>query len=294
MIYSCFTNLENIVISEISKATNSIEAAIAWINFDIYEPVLEQALYRDVQVTILINNDEKNRKYLESINRLNEKGAKIRLVSFAGIMHHKFCVIDRSVCMFGSFNWTVNANKRNIEDLNICDEPRVIIAYLLELEALLNLDKSDVRLLGRPPKCKRCKRPVANILLMEKEKDDLTKVSVIQQCGCESIASKPEYYDGRVYLEYVAYIQQYEDKIAVALQYGDSVLYQQLVSEQDYVLSTYLSNVRKIRMGFPIIHAVGIPAQRMRWDGDYERYYKIIWKERGADQYVYDEYPIGV
>ena len=54
-------------------------------------------------------------------------------------MHHKFCIIDQKLCLFGSFNWTQNANTRNIEDVNICDEPQIIYGYETEFKAMWEL-----------------------------------------------------------------------------------------------------------------------------------------------------------
>lgn len=42
-------------------------------------------------------------------------------------MHHKFYLIDKRLCLFSSFNWRKNATTVNIEDLNICDEPNIIL-----------------------------------------------------------------------------------------------------------------------------------------------------------------------
>ena len=111
-----FENLENIVISQLKRTQKSIKAAIAWINFELYCNVFEELLDRGVKIKIMLNDDGINRRYIKAIQYLNTKGADIRLVRFAGIMHHKFCIIDKKICMFGSFNWTEPANIRNIED----------------------------------------------------------------------------------------------------------------------------------------------------------------------------------
>lgn len=106
MVECFFTNLEDIVISELMKAQNSIKAAVSWINFNHYGSVFETLLNQGIEIKILLNNDGINQRYMDCIQSLNNKGAKIRLVSFSGIMHHKFCVIDKKLCMYGSFNWT--------------------------------------------------------------------------------------------------------------------------------------------------------------------------------------------
>ena len=132
-----FTNLENIAISNLKEARKSIRAAVAWINFRHYGDVFDELLDKNVKIKILLNNDGINQRYMEDIQYLNSRGAEIRLVNFSGIMHHKFCVIDKKLCMFGSFNWTESANVRNVEDLNLCDDYNVVAKYLLEFKALL-------------------------------------------------------------------------------------------------------------------------------------------------------------
>lgn len=290
---SCyFTNLEGITISELKSTQNSIHAAMAWINFNCYGETLNELLNRGVKIKILLNNDGINQRYKEYIHYLNCRGAEIRLVSFAGIMHHKFCVIDNRICIFGSFNWTQSANIRNIEDLNICDEEPFVKGYLSEFNALWNLSKEDIQILRYPQICCACKRPLINILFMEQEGNCQTKIVVLQQCGCQFKEVYTGYYDISVYLNYIAAVDQFENDIAIVQQSGDEITYNQLVAQQDFLISNYLSSVRNNRMGLPIIHAVGIKAWRQFYKDDGEFYYKIIWKERGTEQYVDNEYEI--
>ena len=201
MIRCFFTNLENVAVCEIKRAEKSIKAAVAWINFDIYGPIFEELLSRNLKIEILLNDDIINQRYSNYITYLISKGANIRTVNFAGIMHHKFCVIDDSRCMFGSFNWTQNANVRNIEDLNICKEVTFVNSYLLEFKALWNLSKSDINLLRHPRCCNICKYPIINILLMESYGDFQTKVEVLQQCNCQSEKVYTDFYD--VSIDYI-------------------------------------------------------------------------------------------
>ena len=292
MIGCYFTNLENIAICELKKTQKSIKASVAWINFNHYGCVLEELLNRGVKIKILLNNDGINQRYISYIQYLNRKGADIRLVSFVGIMHHKFCIIDKHICMFGSFNWTHNANIRNIEDLNICDEVEFVNNYLLEFKALWNLSKEDIRLLTHPSCCSICGRPIINILFMEPEGDYQTKIDVLQQCSCEQKLVYTDYYDASVYNNYLATIHQFEDDILAVYQSGDEVTYQQIVAQQDFVVANYLSLVRTNRMGMPIIHAVGVKSWKWFDKHDGEFIYKIIWKERGTSSYIEDEYEI--
>lgn len=151
------------------------------------------------------------------------------MISFAGIMHHKFCVIDKRICMFGSFNWTESANIRNIEDLNMC-EFNVVGKYLLEFNALWNLSKNDLRLLTKPDCCSNCRSPIINILLMAQESYDQTKIDVLQQCECTQKIVYTDYYDASVYNNYLGTIQQFDDDIIAVEQSGDEIAYQQLIA----------------------------------------------------------------
>lgn len=292
MVRCYFTNLEDVAISELKKAKKSIKAAVAWINFSIYGGLLKELLDRNIKIKILLNNDGVNQRYLNDIQYLNSIGANIRLVNFTGIMHHKFCIIDKQICMFGSFNWTQSANIRNIEDLNICDKLSFVNNYLLEFRALWDLSKTDIKLLRNPQRCEVCQNPIINILFMEQEGYNETKIDVMQKCECGQRIVYTDFYDISVYNNYLAAVDKFDDDIAMAQQSGDEILYYQLVAQQDFVIANYLSLVRANRMGLPIIHAVGVKSWEWydKHNGDF--IYKIIWKERGTEQYVENEYPI--
>ena len=49
--------------------------------------------------------------------------------------------------MFGSYNWTLNSEINNVENLNICVEPQLEYNYLQEFIALEKLSKTDFKLL---------------------------------------------------------------------------------------------------------------------------------------------------
>lgn len=292
MMKSFFNDLENIAIENLRKANRSIRAAVAWINFNHYGGVFDELLNKGAIVKIILNNDAINRRYMNNIQYLNSRGAKIRLVSFDGIMHHKFCVIDEQVCLFGSFNWTENANMRNIEDLNICDEYKVVSEYLLEFKALWKLSKADIRLLTRPLCCRKCGRAVINILFMKQEGDYQTRINVLQQCGCSQDVIYTGYYDVSVYFNYIGLINRFDNDIAEMQESKDAIEYQRLVDQENFYIANYLSNVRDNRMGLPIIHAVGVKTWKWLDKHNGEWVYKIVWKERGTERYIEDEYEI--
>eukprot|EP00392_Amoebophrya_sp_AT5.2_P002525 g2530.t1 len=54
----------------------------------------------------------------------------------AGKMHHKFVVVDGKTLVTGSFNWTVGARERNMENVVMVNAIRAVAAYQEEFELL--------------------------------------------------------------------------------------------------------------------------------------------------------------
>ena len=51
-------------------------------------------------------------------------------------MHHKFAIIDNSVVLTGSFNWTVQAVNSNQENVLIIENKYIATKFLQEFENL--------------------------------------------------------------------------------------------------------------------------------------------------------------
>ena len=287
-----FENLENIVISNLARTETKVRIAVAWINFNIYGTVINSLIDKRVRVKILLQDDFSNHRYDSIINQMNAKGAEIRFVDFRGIMHHKFCIIDQKICLFGSFNWTQNANTRNIEDVNICDEPQIIFGYGTEFKAMWELSKTDIALLRNPVRCLGCGLPIVNVLLMDQEGDYQTEIRVLQICGCDQREIYRDYFDISVYNNYVGLIDCFSEQLEEAYAYNDDVAYNEITARMDFTLSSYLSNIRKNRMGFNIIHAAGFREWVWFDKHDGEFVYRIRWKERFTSAYIQDTYDI--
>lgn len=283
-----FSNLQKITIAELKNAQKSVYIAVAWINFDIYYSIFSELLSRGVCVQIIINNDYNNARYKQQIDSLIFSGANILLLNADGIMHHKFCVIDENRCMFGSYNWTKNAEIKNIEDLNICDDPQCVYNYLQEFIAIRELSKKDLRLLRNPVKCKKCGSYKINILLVEEEGYYQSKIQMMEWCGCGYHLYDPEYYDVSVYNNYIGIEEKYEGDLEDFDQYDERYI-EEIRAKLDFEIAMYWSKVRNNRFGFTIIHAVGMPQIRMYGRHEEEFVYHIVWKERGMEKYIPDE-----
>jgi phosphatidylserine/phosphatidylglycerophosphate/cardiolipin synthase-like enzyme len=63
-----------------------------------------------------------------------QAGLDVRLDELDGLMHHKVLIIDRSIVVTGSFNFTASAEERNDENLVILYSPELARAFLNEYE----------------------------------------------------------------------------------------------------------------------------------------------------------------
>ena len=145
--------IQNVIQKELFAAKHSIKICVAWFTNDLlFQPLLLK-LDAGVEVTIITNKDEINFAdtndvdFDEFIQRggciyWNERGDKSRL------LHHKFCIIDDSVVISGSYNWT-NGAEYNDEDITVYfDEPETTKHYsdiFDKLAALLPKSKGEVK-----------------------------------------------------------------------------------------------------------------------------------------------------
>ena len=109
-----FKNIKKELLKEIISTKFKINIAVAWITDPDIIDSLEVLLKRNVKVKILSYDDKINNTDL--IKKLYYLGADVKLSS--GLMHNKFCIIDDSKVISGSYNWTINAS-RNDENITI-------------------------------------------------------------------------------------------------------------------------------------------------------------------------------
>jgi hypothetical protein len=82
--------------------------------------------YKKQKLSLLISYNEENKKL--DFDELKKRGGeyiKVKNVGY-GMMHQKFCVIDRKLAIHGSYNYTNNAKRNNHESVIVTNhEPTV-------------------------------------------------------------------------------------------------------------------------------------------------------------------------
>lgn len=298
MIDVIFDDLQNEIQKRLMYAQKSVHIAVAWVNFKVYDKIFRDLLHRGVKVEIVVNDDFINKRYDSIINRLILEGAavkKFRMASTRQYMHEKFVVIDSQWVLFGSYNWSQNANK-NFEYLAFCDEQNIIAKFQYEFRCLWDLSREDIIALQQPRCCDLCRMPMYNIGVISPEGYYQTRFEVYQQCGCDfRIKEKyTEFYDIAVYNNFQGIIDKFNCVKEELFMFGidfDEKEEERALQGLDIQVANYLAGIRH-STGNINIHAVGIYSYRDCKYDDGRRFIKLVWKEKFVMVNLEDEYEL--
>lgn len=134
-----FNDIQTNILLELNKANRQILLAVAWLTDETLFNKLCQKADDLVDVQIIIINDEINRNSGINYEKLIKFGGKVYWQENVktSLMHHKFCVIDSTNVITGSYNWTRRANS-NIENIIILkNETQSAKQYYDEFKSLV-------------------------------------------------------------------------------------------------------------------------------------------------------------
>lgn len=124
-----FSNIRDEVIQSIRMAKHSIWISIAWFTDNHLYQELQNQKNQGVQIRFLISDEPQNQNM---ILRLKEQFETI-VVNRWGYnsynrLHSKYCIIDNSIVLHGSFNWTPTAGN-NEEHLTVSVDRQLAEQY---------------------------------------------------------------------------------------------------------------------------------------------------------------------
>lgn len=109
----------------LKESQTSIRIAVAWFTDTKLFDILCKKAKEGIQVELLMANHEinfdSNINYRELINNGGQLFWIGKDTAYAPLMHNKFCIIDNTVLIFGSYNWTQKA-KTNHESITVIEE----------------------------------------------------------------------------------------------------------------------------------------------------------------------------
>ena len=123
----------------IGAAASSIDAALYRLDSPRLVQSLGEASRRGLGLRLLLDRA----KYEETAATrilLEEAGITFRVLSGhrgpRSKMHHKFAILDREMALTGSYNWTLESDENNHENLAILRDPLSVREFVSEFEAL--------------------------------------------------------------------------------------------------------------------------------------------------------------
>ena len=113
-VEAIFENIGDRIMEELDKAQVSIYISVAWLTNREIISVLQDKVERGCNLNVMYSNDEINRRTTDAFDLLKEKKANVYAVGNGDdeLMHNKFCVIDHSTVITGSYNWSYKAENQ--------------------------------------------------------------------------------------------------------------------------------------------------------------------------------------
>jgi len=132
MVRAYFKNIHIEIINLIKTAQSDIKICVAWFtDFDIYSKIVSMQK-QGVNVDVVIANHIFNKKSRVDFKELLKQNGKVSYIgnindgSQNKFMHNKFCIIDNSTIITGSYNWSFKARSNDENILIIKNEQELV------------------------------------------------------------------------------------------------------------------------------------------------------------------------
>lgn len=110
-----FSNIKPEIIGQLKKATKEIKVAIAWLTDEDIIRTLTQRAESGLTVEIVMSESKENFRNISKWKDFLKHGGKLHIAT-PKFLHHKFCIIDHTTIINGSYNWTyfAQSNEENV------------------------------------------------------------------------------------------------------------------------------------------------------------------------------------
>ena len=292
-----FNNIDYYIKKYLSKAQTSVCIVVAWINTSLFEAEFSQLVQKNVQITIMYNDDFINAKIVKK--QAGIIYIPIRMPSSKNKMHDKFCIIDGRFVISGSYNWSKNA-KANFENVIINDDRLTVAKFQNEFYELTNVNSlyEDAKDNG---KCINCGHKTFRLGVIQNidEEKCLDRVDIFEVCSFDTGHNrflKDEYYQG---------LTNFLNKDEKQPDYFDEEYIDGTATEENVALNNLAENRQNYELLSFFNHNnewnIHFHALAYRICDNYSAYiegyeplmhfiYKVIWKNKFLANMIEDEY----
>lgn len=123
------------IISLLDRSRSDVQICVFTITDNSVVGAILGAHRRGVNVRIITDGDKAEDRGSD-IARLKAEGVPVRADFASDHMHHKFAVFDGKILVTGSYNWTRGAATRNLENIVVCDDSRLVKPFRDEFARL--------------------------------------------------------------------------------------------------------------------------------------------------------------
>jgi phosphatidylserine/phosphatidylglycerophosphate/cardiolipin synthase-like enzyme len=136
MVKAHFKDIHIEIINLIETAQTDIKICVAWFtDFDIYSKIVAKQK-QGVNVDVVIANHIFNKKSRVDFKEFLKHSGKVSYIgnindgSQDKFMHNKFCIIDNSTIVTGSYNWSFKARSNDENILIIKNEQELVNQFI--------------------------------------------------------------------------------------------------------------------------------------------------------------------
>ena len=136
MVKAHFKNIHIEIINLIETTQTDIKICVAWFtDFDIYSKIVAKQK-QGVNVDVVIANHIFNKKSRVDFKEFLKHNGKVSYIgnindgSQDKFMHNKFCIIDNSTIVTGSYNWSFKARSNDENVLIIKNEQELVNQFI--------------------------------------------------------------------------------------------------------------------------------------------------------------------
>jgi phosphatidylserine/phosphatidylglycerophosphate/cardiolipin synthase-like enzyme len=142
VLLTSLTSVAEAIQRLVRQTSTSLDAALYRFNSPRLARALEDALQRGVRLRLVLDRG----KYAEAPSMrevLENHHLPFRLSAGrqgpGSKMHHKFAILDGQIVLTGSYNWTLESEEANFENLVVLRQPPAAEDYTREFERLWKL-----------------------------------------------------------------------------------------------------------------------------------------------------------
>jgi hypothetical protein len=172
-----FSAIHQVIINHLQHTKEDITAAVAWFtDREIFDELCKKAR-AGVQVSVALMGDNINQGSGGlNFSRLTHLGGQVVFLPAGShiepLMHHKFCVIDRSTVITGSYNWSLKARSNDENITVITEAPELARQFLNTFASLVARTGADVPVEIDADAARRRLEMIRNLILLG-EQDDM-------------------------------------------------------------------------------------------------------------------------